>query len=844
MSKIELKPYQKEASAAIVDAIKKFEKVPGSEQRICVLDMPTGMGKTVVLGDILNKHVANNYQVLVLAPGAGGLDVQIRNALQNAVPNATVDLIVPSLVGAHNTRSTNSVLVSNWEALVSRDSSTGEYKNKLTRTTELYNLFDFLSREGGAPVLVIIDEAHHGSSRDAQAIRRFLNDIANALGYHPITIEASATPMIREDESVKHYFVHSTPISEGRKEGLIRSTVVLNDGINAALEKMTDQERAKTTAMTFILEGAYKKQEELRAAYIAEGVRSIPLIGITVPNGQKGNEVIELTKEFFATKGITEDNHQLAVFLSENKTANIAGIASEDSPIRVLIYKQAIATGWDCPRAQIVVGFRSIKSRVFSIQNRGRYYRTTGGRYYNNPRLNKMYIYSDEYNFIKGTTEEGIKNEQWVESAIVDAHPERQAEFAALGIWSGLYKRTNREPVPGPLIRSRMQEHLPALLEGWMKISPKDRALGVSFGETETLIDVADKDGFVGELGDQAISDNFNHNDFINQIKDYVTKPLDGSPVRDFGNNHRIAEIIRSALTSMLRKEQKFLSQWERESERIDFLQFVIQQFGSIKRQGNENNENARLLNVFVDAVMSGEGAPTPIRTEYDGGDGGSREGREFKFSGSWSPTKIRDIPVNDEHKVTGLRASCRLYSFSADVSYTGKLSKPENEFEEFLVGLKQEGKVADIWFEHNGTGSGDFVLPVTNGTNKLSFYPDYFGVITHHDGRKVPFIFEVKSSDFEGLDAVQGNTRAKSEALHQLGAKFGLAGSVVYQKDGDWVTARRDDNDSRRVVDVIQDGYAVEKRPPYAEWTNGSKPAVVPWNAEIEWFERLGVAE
>jgi type III restriction enzyme len=58
----------------------------------------------------------------------------------------------------------------------------------------------------------------------------------------------------------------------------------------------------------------------------------------------------------------------LAVYLSEDKTDNLDNIAKQNSFVEVLIFKQAIATGWDCPRAQILVMFREIKSITFEIQ--------------------------------------------------------------------------------------------------------------------------------------------------------------------------------------------------------------------------------------------------------------------------------------------------------------------------------------------------------------------------------------------------------------------------------------------------------------------------------------------
>ena len=46
--------------------------------------------------------------------------------------------------------------------------------------------------------------------------------------------------------------------------------------------------------------------------------------------------------------------------------------AKNENEVEVMILKQAIALGWDCPRAQILVLFRDWKSITFSIQTVGR----------------------------------------------------------------------------------------------------------------------------------------------------------------------------------------------------------------------------------------------------------------------------------------------------------------------------------------------------------------------------------------------------------------------------------------------------------------------------------------
>ena len=65
--------------------------------------------------------------------------------------------------------------------------------------------------------------------------------------------------------------------------------------------------------------------------------------------------------------------------------------------VRVLIFKRAIALGWDCPRAQILTLFREHKEFTFSTQTVGRILRVSEPEigYYSDPALNNAYIYTN-----------------------------------------------------------------------------------------------------------------------------------------------------------------------------------------------------------------------------------------------------------------------------------------------------------------------------------------------------------------------------------------------------------------------------------------------------------------
>jgi len=123
-----------------------------------------------------------------------------------------------------------------------------------------------------------------------------------------------------------------------------------------------------------VLEEALKKREEIAKAYKEAGIDINPLLLIQLPDrktqaeDQVKDDVVRILKDKYA---MTTENGRLAIYLSEEKE-NLENIAKNNHDTEVLIFKQAIALGWDCPRAQVLVLFRDWKSLTFSVQTVGR----------------------------------------------------------------------------------------------------------------------------------------------------------------------------------------------------------------------------------------------------------------------------------------------------------------------------------------------------------------------------------------------------------------------------------------------------------------------------------------
>ena len=104
---------------------------------------------------------------------------------------------------------------------------------------------------------------------------------------------------------------------------------------------------------------------------------------------------------------------------SKSKAEEIYGKAKELVPvlpkddITKLIIKQAVATGWDCPRAQILVKLRDNMDETFEIQTIGRIRRMPEAKHYDNALLDSCYLYTFDEKFtagVKMALDEGALN--------------------------------------------------------------------------------------------------------------------------------------------------------------------------------------------------------------------------------------------------------------------------------------------------------------------------------------------------------------------------------------------------------------------------------------------------
>lgn len=403
---MELKHFQDEYVDRLVLAIRRklkaFEDDPNLPLQHIVFKSPTGSGKTVMVAETLKrlseKNTLDEHGLAFLWLAPMKLHAQSYKSLSNSLKDTSYSLINIDNGLRSGPLNENTILFSNWEKLTTtagkdnseRDMKAGEWTNLATRQGETEkNLIDILreTRESGVKIVLIVDESHQAFYSEKS--QKFVREVVQP----SLVVEVSATPKFKSEQAE---FIE-VPYNEVVESGLIKQSIIVNNDLGKLAEKMKDK-----TTIGILLDLALRKQEELKNTYNKIGKKINPLILVQLPNDS--SEIMseldktdkKLIEEILVSKGYTYDNKKLAIWLSSNEDKkNLNHIESLDNGVDVLIFKQAIALGWDCPRAQILVMLRDVKSESFKTQVLGRILRMPEAKKYEMDSLNTAYVYSD-----------------------------------------------------------------------------------------------------------------------------------------------------------------------------------------------------------------------------------------------------------------------------------------------------------------------------------------------------------------------------------------------------------------------------------------------------------------
>lgn len=355
-----------------LSAVKSLFEAMDKPSRDIILKSPTGSGKTIILTYFMHQYVQSyrNTVFVWLTPGKGNLEEQSKAKMDKYIHAAQTKLLSDVMTGGFEE---NDNCFINWEKLTKKG-------NNALKDSERTNFLEHIEHalNAGLHFIVIVDESHQNNTVKADEIIQYFHTDK--------IIRCSATP-----KGIKNAEIIEIPEADVIAEGLIKKMLIINENFPQQVEM--------ENATSYLLEQAYAKQREIRAEFLSAGKDINPLIVVQIPN--KSEKLQVDVEGWFETQGVTYENSQLAVWLSDMHE-NLEGIEDINAPSVAVIIKQAVATGWDCPRAAILVKLRDNMDETFEIQTIGRIRRMPEAHHYGKDLLDSCYLYTFDEKFTAG----------------------------------------------------------------------------------------------------------------------------------------------------------------------------------------------------------------------------------------------------------------------------------------------------------------------------------------------------------------------------------------------------------------------------------------------------------
>lgn len=361
--------FQEKASLKLIDLTASKES-----KQVILMKAPTGAGKTIILIHYIDSYLSNvdnNTAFIWLCPGKGNLEEQSKSKMDNLAQGRKTQNLFDALLHGFSGGSTTFI---NWELVTKKG-------NIAIRDSERKNLFDRIAEahRNGLKFIIIIDEEHSHNTSKA-------SDVIDAFSAKNV-IRVSATAI--KNKRYEYFEIDELDVINS---GLITKALYVNEGISDNIEITNDYD--------YLLDLASEKRKEIYARYKEKGKNIRPLVLIQFPNGRP--ETIDAVEKKLKSMGYSYENGMVSKWMSNDKRELTEDITKNDAIPIFLLMKQAISTGWDCPRAKILVKLREGMSETFQIQTIGRIRRMPEARHYEDDLLDCSYVYTFDEQYKAG----------------------------------------------------------------------------------------------------------------------------------------------------------------------------------------------------------------------------------------------------------------------------------------------------------------------------------------------------------------------------------------------------------------------------------------------------------
>lgn len=758
--------YQQKAVTELVDKTIRLLNLGGQRNKL-VFEATTGAGKTVMacqmlagLMDELHDRGDSRYQEVAFiwfAPRK--LHIQSYEKLKGAFEETrTLRPVMFDELDQNEGIRPGEILFVNWE-------SVNKENNVMVRegdcSLSLYEITDRTKEEFGLPIVAIIDEEHMFWSKTADKSAAVLDRINPT-----VEIRISATPKTANPKEKVTVYRQDVIAAE-----MIKKEVVLNPEIEL---NFSDELELNAN----LIKAALDKRNQIAEAYKAVGSNVNPLLLIQLPNDTKESMTAEDTaiadqvKKYLEVMcGITTDNHRLAVWLAGEKE-NLTDLEKPDNLTEVLLFKEAIALGWDCPRAAVLLIFRKLQSDQFTIQTVGRIMRMPEQKHYQKEILNSGYVFTD---IAKDKIQIVTADAGYILNNTITAH--RRENLKNVNLPSSYTERPNVERnYLGPDFRKVLHEEARRFwdfVEGNLLFSLEELAKLDNDEESNTLPDSDD------------LQINENRKKVANSLRlDVKNINIEIPQDVHFQNEEQVlevdtvkyarkaTEIDRVFMAYIATKGHQFESKGRTDKIASYLLEILADFFGIYETEAKKvvlYHSNRPKFDCIIDSALE---RYARIRDKARKESAAKRVFRKY----GWEVPEERTYDNETSHiEETGNHA---LLPFV-------QLNQASNPEKDFVAYLEQNSQYIDWWYKNGDKGKQHYAIEYTTGDEqaKSLFYVDF--VIRMKNGHI--YLFDTKSigSDVFASDKHNALLQYIKENTTE---EQPLYGGVILRKDENWL--------------------------------------------------------
>ena len=326
-----------------------------------LLEAPTGAGKTLIAGHIVEKFSALESVVWFWFAPFKGVTGQTASSLRAELPGLRLRELAEDRQAA-DSRS-GDVFVTTWQTVATKVKDSRNVHRPGESNLTIEELIAAL-RQKKLRIGVVVDEAHHGffsTGAETQAMKFFRETLQPEY-----TVLVTATP----DDADITQFEKSLGLSKLNRTTINRQEPVdeglIKEGIKCVAYFAPPGQEALVDYEDVALREGVALHRKWKTELKKLGVDLTPLMLVQVDSKDKS---VERAKERLLALGFTET--QIAIHTAEEPDSGLLALANDEAR-EVLVFKMAVALGFDAPRASTLVSMRAARDEDFGVQLVGR----------------------------------------------------------------------------------------------------------------------------------------------------------------------------------------------------------------------------------------------------------------------------------------------------------------------------------------------------------------------------------------------------------------------------------------------------------------------------------------